>query len=188
MSTYILAFIVSEFNERYDGEFGVIARPEFYQQTEYAYDVGKLSLNDLSEYFNISYYSMGNDKMHMAAIPDFSAGAMENWGLLTYRERVLLYEEGSTTLSAQQNIARIVAHEQAHMWFGDLVTCEWWSYTWLNEGFATYFQYFTIHNVRMRKKEKNWYSFELIFLLFNFRSNPTIKWMYNSWSIKSTVS
>ncbi|XP_061386748.1 membrane alanyl aminopeptidase [Musca vetustissima] len=142
MPTYILAFIVSEFNERFNGEFGVIARPEFYHQTEYAFDVGQLTLKAFDDYFDLPYYSLGNDKMHMAAIPDFSAGAMENWGLLTYRERSLLYEHGSTTLSAQQSIAGVVAHEQAHMWFGDLVTCEWWSYTWLNEGFARYFQYF----------------------------------------------
>ncbi|XP_073817389.1 membrane alanyl aminopeptidase [Musca autumnalis] len=147
MSTYLLAFIVSEFNERFNGDFGVIARPEFYAQTEYAFDVGQEILKDLGDYFNMSYYTMGNDKMHMAAIPDFSAGAMENWGLLTYRERALLYDEGSTTLSAQQYIAAVVAHEQAHMWFGDLVTCQWWSYTWLNEGFARFFQYFGTHNV-----------------------------------------
>ncbi|XP_075168089.1 membrane alanyl aminopeptidase [Haematobia irritans] len=147
MSTYLLAFIVSEFNERFNGQFGVLARPEYYQQTEYAFDVGQQVLKEFDTYFNLPFYSLGIDKMHMAAIPDFSAGAMENWGLLTYRERALLYEEGSTTLSAQQYIAAVVAHEQAHMWFGDLVTCQWWSYTWLNEGFARYFQYFGTHNV-----------------------------------------
>ncbi|XP_073820070.1 membrane alanyl aminopeptidase-like [Musca autumnalis] len=147
LSTYLLAFIVSEFNERFNGDFGVIARPEFYAQTEYAFDVGQKILNEFGDYFNMSYYTMGIDKMHMAAIPDFSAGAMENWGLLTYRERGLLYEEGSTTRSAQQYIASIIAHEQTHMWFGDLVTCQWWSYTWLNEGFAQFFQYFGTHMV-----------------------------------------
>lgn len=147
LSTYLLAFIVSEFNERFNGNFGVLARPEYYQQTEYAFDVGQEILKEFDTYLNIPYYNMGIDKMHMAAIPDFSAGAMENWGLLTYRERALLYDEGSTTLSAQQYIAAVVAHEQAHMWFGDYVTCEWWSYTWLNEGFARYFQYFATNNV-----------------------------------------
>ncbi|XP_013106936.1 membrane alanyl aminopeptidase [Stomoxys calcitrans] len=147
MSTYLLAFIVSEFNERFNGEFGVLARPEYFQQTEYAFDVGQKILKEFDDYFNLPFYSLGVDKMHMAAIPDFSAGAMENWGLLTYRERSLLYEEGSTTRGAQQAIAAVVAHEQAHMWFGDLVTCQWWSYTWLNEGFARYFQYFGTHNV-----------------------------------------
>ena len=93
---------------------------------------------------------MGIEKMDMAAIPDFSAGAMENWGLLTYRERNLLFEEDSTTLSAQQAIAAVIAHEQAHMWFGDLVTCDWWSYTWLNEGFARFFQYFGTNWVSLK--------------------------------------
>ncbi|XP_067625605.1 membrane alanyl aminopeptidase-like [Eurosta solidaginis] len=142
MSTYLLAFIVSEFTQRYNSQFGVISRPEYYDQTEYSFNVGQEILSKLDSYFGIKYYDMGNDKMHMAAIPDFSAGAMENWGLLTYRERALLYDVSSTTLSAKQSIATVVAHEQTHMWFGDLVTCDWWSYTWLNEGFARYFQYF----------------------------------------------
>ncbi|XP_065372514.1 membrane alanyl aminopeptidase [Calliphora vicina] len=147
MSTYILAFIVSEFNDRYDGEFGVLARPEYYSQTEYIFDAGKQLLKALDDYMGIPYYSMGDDKMHLAAIPDFSAGAMENWGLLTFRERALLYDEEHSTLSSKQYIAAVVAHEQAHMWYGDLVTCDWWSYTWLNEGFARYFQYFGTHLV-----------------------------------------
>uniref|UniRef100_A0A0K8WLP7 Aminopeptidase n=3 Tax=Bactrocera latifrons TaxID=174628 RepID=A0A0K8WLP7_BACLA len=142
MSTYLLAFIVSEFTERNNSNFGVIARPEYYDQTEYSFTVGQQILTALNDYIGINYYEMGNNKMHMAAIPDFSAGAMENWGLLTYRERALLYDKDSTTLSAKQSIASVVAHEQTHMWFGDLVTCDWWSYTWLNEGFARYFQYF----------------------------------------------
>lgn len=144
MSTYLLAFLVSDFNERTDeeGEFYVVARPEYYSQTEYASEVGRKLLAKYDTYTNLPFYKTGVEKMHLAAIPDFSAGAMENWGLLTYRERALLYDNGSTTLSAKQSIAGVISHEQAHMWFGDLVTCEWWSYTWLNEGFARYFQYF----------------------------------------------
>lgn len=142
MSTYLLAFIVSEFTARKDDKFGVYARPEFYAQTQYPFNVGREILDAMSSYLNKDYYTMGNDKMDMAAIPDFSAGAMENWGLLTYRERSLLVDESATTLASRQSIAAVVAHEQAHMWFGDLVTCDWWSYTWLNEGFARFFQYF----------------------------------------------
>ncbi|XP_043068005.1 membrane alanyl aminopeptidase-like [Drosophila bipectinata] len=142
MSTYLVAFIISEFAARTDDKFRVLARPEYYAQTQYPYNVGIEILQKMGEYLNLDYYTLGNDKMDMAAIPDFSAGAMENWGLLTYRERSLLVDESATTLASRQAIAAVVAHEQAHMWFGDLVTCEWWSYTWLNEGFARYFQYF----------------------------------------------
>ncbi|XP_034488262.1 membrane alanyl aminopeptidase-like [Drosophila innubila] len=142
MSTYLLAFIISEFTIRKDDTFGVLSRPEFYTQTQYSFNVGRKILDEMGKYLKMDYYGMGNDKMDMAAIPDFSAGAMENWGLLTYRERSLLVDESATTLSSRQSIAALVAHEQAHMWFGDLVTCQWWSYTWLNEGFAQYFQYF----------------------------------------------
>ena len=147
MSTYIIAFLVSEFNDRSNGIFGVVARPEYYAQTQYSFDVGQKLLKELDTYFDLPYYDMGVTKMHLAAIPDFSAGAMENWGLLTFRERALLYDEGSTTLNAKQYIAAVVAHEEAHMWFGDLVTCDWWSYAWLNEGFARYFQYFATAKV-----------------------------------------
>ncbi|ALC45615.1 CG31198 [Drosophila busckii] len=151
MSTYLLAFIISEFAIRQDGQFGVLARPEYYEQTQYSFNVGRQILAAMDVYFDLKYYEMGNDKMDMAAIPDFSAGAMENWGLLTYRERSLLVDESATTLSSRQAIAAVVAHEQAHMWFGDYVTCKWWSYTWLNEGFARFFQYFGTAMV-----EKDW--------------------------------
>ncbi|KAM8705010.1 hypothetical protein ACLKA7_009465 [Drosophila subpalustris] len=142
MSTYLLAFIISEFTIRKDDTFGVLARPEFYQQTQYSFNVGRKILTEMGNYLKKDYYSMGNDKMDMAAIPDFSSGAMENWGLLTFRERSLLVDESATTLSSRQSIASLVSHEQAHMYFGDLVTCKWWSYTWLNEGFARFFTYF----------------------------------------------
>ncbi|EDV92817.1 membrane alanyl aminopeptidase [Drosophila grimshawi] len=151
MSTYLLAFIISEFAKRNDDKFGVLARPEYYTQTQYSFNVGRQILDEMGKYLKLDYYTLGNNKMDMAAIPDFSAGAMENWGLLTYRERSLLVDESATTLSSQQSIAVLVAHEQTHMWFGDLVTCKWWSYTWLNEGFAQYFQYFGTALV-----EKSW--------------------------------
>lgn len=149
MSTYIIAFLVSEFLARSDGDFLVHARPEFYSQTLYAAIVGPKLLKTLDTYTSIPYRTIagGDHKMAMAAIPDFSAGAMENWGLLTYRERALLYDENESSISSKQSIAGVIAHEQAHMWFGDLVTCDSWGYTWLNEGFARHWQYYITHEV-----------------------------------------
>lgn len=147
MSTYLLAFIVSNFRTRGEEDFFVIARPEAYNQTEYAYKVGPKLLTKLEEFTNYPYSSHGLGKVHLAGIPDFSPGAMENWGLLTYRETRLLYDTSASTLYDQQRVATVVAHELAHQWFGDLVSCEWWGYVWLNEGFGRYFQYFITHEV-----------------------------------------
>lgn len=126
---------------------------------------------------------MGFPKMDQVAIPDFAAGAMENWGLVTYRfvtkirwlevvifrytffrEQYLLWDAVESTNMNQQNIATIISHEYAHQWFGNLVTMEWWSETFLNEGFATYFEYFTTHDVSYRH-----YNFRT--LLFNAKNS-----------------
>ncbi|CAH1403557.1 unnamed protein product [Nezara viridula] len=80
-------------------------------------------------------------KMDLAAIPDFRAGAMENWEIITFRESALLYNNLTSSVNDKQLTLMIVAHELVHHWFGDLVTLEWWSYSWLNEGFARYLQY-----------------------------------------------
>ena len=73
-------------------------------------------------------------KMDMAAIPDFAAGAMENWGLITYRERLLLLDEERSGATDKEAVTDVMAHELAHQWFGDIVTMKWWNDLWLNEG------------------------------------------------------
>ncbi|XP_070495806.1 membrane alanyl aminopeptidase [Chironomus tepperi] len=142
MSTYLIAFIVSNYvgSLKNTDDFGVYARPEAKPHTEYAVEFGIQMLDEFNRYFGINY-TESIDKMDMAAIPDFSAGAMENWGLLTYRETNILYDSETTPALNQQRIAAVITHEQLHQWFGDLVTCKWWSETWLNEGFARYFQF-----------------------------------------------
>lgn len=80
--------------------------------------------------------------MDMAAVPDFSAGAMENWGLITYRESRMLYDQNTSSDAAKQSVASVIVHELTHMWFGNQVTPEWWGYLWLSEAFARYYQYF----------------------------------------------
>ena len=123
MSTYLIAFIVSEYEGREDNgkTFGVWARPEMQKESEYAFNVGVDILAYFNKYTDSDYYAH-MDKMDMAAIPDFSAGAMENWGLLTYRESNLLYSTDKTTALNKQRIAAVISHEIAHMWFGDLVS------------------------------------------------------------------
>lgn len=89
-------------------------------------------------------------KMDQVAIPDFSAGAMENWGLVTYRERGLLYGEEDTNGIYKKATALVIAHEFTHMWFGNLLTCKLWDYTFLNEGFARFYQYFATAAVSLQ--------------------------------------
>ncbi|EDW67457.1 aminopeptidase N [Drosophila virilis] len=146
MPTYLVAFIVSEFVYS-EGELNglpqrVFSRKGTEHEQEWALTTGMLVEKRLSGYFGVPF---ALPKLDQAAIPDFAAGAMENWGLATYREEYLLYNIENSTTNTQTNIATIEAHEDAHMWFGDLVAIEWWSYLWLKEGFATLFENLAVH-------------------------------------------
>ncbi|KAG4080264.1 hypothetical protein HA402_010756 [Bradysia odoriphaga] len=165
MSTYLLAFVISDFRIRENAAktFSVIARSEAYTQTEYAQNIGPKILAKLEEYF-VYKYTNNMEKMEMVALPDFNFGAMENWGLLTYKEKVLLYDPEVTNDHDQQAIAKMIAHEQAHMWFGNLITCEWWKYLWLNEAFARYFEHFGLTLL----PETNW-NLDMQFVVDSFQ-------------------
>ncbi|KAF9100853.1 Aminopeptidase 2 mitochondrial [Mortierella sp. AM989] len=143
MSTYLVAFIVGKFeyietttkNLPKPITCRVYVLPGQTEEAEFALSVTPLALEYFTELFGVPYPL---PKMDLITIPDFESGAMENWGLVTYRSIRLLFNEKTSDLSYKRHIAYTICHEIAHQWFGNLVTMDWWDYLWLNEGFATW--------------------------------------------------
>ena len=140
MSTYLLAFVVGDLvsvhEDAADGTtVGVWTTRGKENQAGFALDTSVKLLGYFNDYFGIPYPL---PKLDHIAIPDFAAGAMENWGCVTYRETALLVDPANSSAGTRQRVAEVVAHEMAHMWFGDLVTMEWWDDLWLNESFASW--------------------------------------------------
>jgi len=141
MSTYLVAFLVGDFKCLSGSSDGVpiraCATPDQVQYGAFALSAAEYVLHYYNNYFGIKYPM---PKLDMIAIPDFEAGAMENFGAITYRESDFLLDEKHASIPAERRVGIVVAHEMAHQWFGDMVTLQWWDNTWLNEGFANWME------------------------------------------------
>lgn len=147
MSSYLLAFVIGELHKKSARtksgvEVNVWATPAQNENTlDFALDIATRSIDFYDEYFGVKYPLPKSDHI---ALPDFSSGAMENWGLITYRESCLLVDPELTPESSRRFIATVIAHELSHQWFGNLVTMNWWNDLWLNESFANMMEYVAI--------------------------------------------
>ena len=147
MSSYLLAFVIGELHKKTARtksgvEVNIWATPAQNENTlDFALDIATRSIDFYDEYFGVKYPLPKSDHV---ALPDFSSGAMENWGLITYRESCLLADPELTPESSKRFIATVIAHELSHQWFGNLVTMQWWNDLWLNESFANMMEYVAI--------------------------------------------
>ncbi len=182
MSSYLVYIGVGSFDEYsdlYDGKrIYLTAMKGHLAHSDYPIQVAKKSLNYLENYTNIKYML---PKLHLISVPEFAAGAMENWGAITFRE-ILLSIDSSSSNKSYKRTSEVITHELVHQWFGDLVTMKWWNDLWLNESFATFFAFKTVNDT-----EPDWHFYE-DFLVDQADGAYTMDSIINSHPINAEVS
>jgi puromycin-sensitive aminopeptidase len=161
MSTYLVAFIVGRIDGTTPTFIGktplqLWTVPGKAHLTRFGQEIAAASLKFFENYYGIPY---PGDKLDLLAIPDFASGAMENLGAITFRETALLIDQRTGTHGELERVADVVAHENAHMWFGDLVTMSWWNGLWLNEAFATFMEMLAVD--AWKPEWKRWDTFSV---------------------------
>lgn len=159
MSSYLIAFAFGDLQAKYDEtksgvKIGVFAtKAHQAKELDFAVDIAKRAIEFYEDFYQTKYPLPHSWQL---ALPDFSAGAMENWGLVTYREAYLLLDPDNTSLEMKKLVATVITHELAHQWFGDLVTMKWWDNLWLNESFANMMEYLSVDAL-----EPDWHIWEM---------------------------
>ncbi len=174
MSSYLLAWVTGELHKKSaTTNTGVVvnvwATPaQTPESLDFALDIATRTIDFFDDYFGTPYPL---PKCDHVALPDFSSGAMENWGLITYREVALLADPGSISVSSKHRIAAVIAHELSHQWFGNLVTMKWWNNLWLNESFANLMEYIALDS--LQPEWNVWFEFASYETVISLRRDAT---------------